>query len=418
MSISKEKYSKSFIVILCAIVYFVSYFSRKDFAVVMAGMINEAVVDKVVCGFIEMGLFICYGIGQLISGFLGDRIKPSYLILFGLSTTAVCNLLMPLMPSGYAMIPIWALNGFAQAMLWPPIVRILSDNLDSERFVKANLVVTSAAHIATILLYLYVPVCLVYFDWKTVFFSATVLAVIAITLFIAALIIILPKDAIKAPAPRVKEVASVHTDSYFKLILRAGILPIFICIITMGCLRDGIESWFPTLYSEAFGRDASESILLSVALPIFAILSIMVITALHKTKFFNNEALGSGITFALVALIAMPIVFLITSKAVAARMICLILTCAICACMHGCNFLLISCLPGRFSKYGKAATTSGICNAFTYVGAAVSTYGMAVISKIFDWRATIISWIIVAAVGLLFTLISHKAYTSFIKKDD
>jgi hypothetical protein len=42
----------------------------------------------------------------------------------------------------------------------------------------------------------------------------------------------------------------------------------------MGILRDGIESWLPTLYSEAFNRDASESILVSVALPIFSIISI------------------------------------------------------------------------------------------------------------------------------------------------
>lgn len=414
MSISKEKYSKSFIVILCAIVYFVSYFSRKDFAAVLAAM----PIDMTVGSLIGTGLFICYGIGQLASGFLGDRIKPSYLILFGLSTTAICNLLMPLMPSEYAMIPIWALNGFAQAMLWPPIVRILSDNLDSERFVKANLVVTSAAHIATILLYLYVPVCLVYFDWKTVFFSATVLAVIAIIIFITALIVILPKDAIKAPAPRVKEVASVHTDSYFKLILRAGILPVFFCIILMGFLRDGIETWLPMLYKDSFGRGAEESILLSVALPVFSILSIVIITALHKTRLFKNEVLGSMILFGIVAVIAVPIVLLISLTSIVSRILCLILACTVCACMHGTNFLLISCLPGHFSKHGKAATTSGLCNAFTYVGAAISSYGFAVLAKNFGWSVTVMSWIAAGALGVSFTILSIKAYTTFIKKED
>ena len=95
-----RKNTKSFIIALCAFVYFVSYFSRKDFAAVMAGMISEAVIDKVEGGFIGMGLFICYGIGQLISGYLGDKIKPSYLINFGLAMTAIANILMPFMPNG------------------------------------------------------------------------------------------------------------------------------------------------------------------------------------------------------------------------------------------------------------------------------------------------------------------------------
>ena len=415
MSLTNAKYSKSMLVALCSLVYFVSYFSRKDFAAVMAGMITENVIAKSVGGFIGTGLFICYGIGQLVSGYLGDKIKPSHLMLFGLGTTALCNLLMPLVPNGSFMIPIWAVNGFAQAMLWPPIVRILADNLDHESFVKANLIVTTAAHIATILLYLYVPLCLKFFEWRTVFFTATALAILTAAVFVIALITVIPKEAIKKPVPKSRKTGNADSGNYFNLILRAGILPIFACIIMMGILRDGIETWLPTLYAEAFNREAGESILISVSLPIFSILSIVVITALHKTKTFKNEVRGSLILFSLVMIIAMPIVFLITMTSFVPRIICLILACAVCACMHGTNFLLISCLPGRFAEYGKAATTSGFCNAFTYVGAAISSYGFAFISEKLGWQATIIGWIIVGALGAFFTLISLKSYTSFTK---
>jgi len=415
MSLSKSNYSKSVLVALCSLVYFISYFSRKDFAAVMAGMITENVIDKSVGGFIGMGLFICYGIGQLVSGYLGDKIKPSHLMLIGLGTTAAANLLMPLVPNGALMIPVWAVNGFAQAMLWPPIVRILADNLDHESFVKANLAVTSAAHISTILLYLYVPLCLKFFEWKTVFFTASLLAAFAAVILVVALITIIPKDAIKKPVPKSKEADNVGGESYLKLITRAGIIPVFACIIMMGILRDGIETWLPTLYAEAFNREAGESILVSVSLPIFSILSIVAITALHKTKTFKNEVLGSLILFALVMVTTAPIVFLISKASFVPRIICLILACVVCACMHGTNFLLISCLPGRFAEYGKAATTSGFCNAFTYVGAAISSYGFAFISEKLGWQATVISWIIVGLIGAIFTFISLRSYTCFTK---
>ena len=412
MSIKKN--TKAFLVFLCSAVYFVSYFSRKDFAAAMAAMIDSTVIDEVMGGFIGMGLFIAYGIGQLVSGFLGDKIRPSTLLLFGLGTTAACNLLMPLVPNSTLMIPVWTLNGFAQAMLWPPIVRILADNLEHEAFVRANLVVTSAAHVATILLYLYIPLCLLIYDWRTVFFTATVLAVIAMALLIVSLLVILPKDAIKKPVPKVKEKTGEEVK-YFPLLLRAGIIPIFFSIIMMGFLRDGIESWLPTLYGQAFNRDPKESILVSVSIPIFSIISIASITALHNTKLFKNEVRGSLVLFGCVIVTAVPIVFLVASSSVAARFLCLILCCLVCAFMHGVNFLLISCLPGRFSSYGKAATTSGFCNAFTYVGAAASSYGMAIISKTAGWQVTIITWIGIGALGVIFTLLSIRSYTKFIK---
>lgn len=421
MTLSERKHTKSFIIALCSFVYFVSYFSRKDFAAVLVDMTKpgSGVISSTIGGAIGTGLFICYGIGQLVSGFLGDKIKPSYLLLSGLSVTALCNLLMPLTSNGYLMIFIWAVNGFAQAMLWPPIVRILSDNLDHERFVMANLVVTTAAHISTIILYIYTPlVCLKYYDYKAVFFTAAILSTVAAAALVLSLIFIIPKDAIRKPEKKVPTLTPGQSTSYGALLSRAGIVPIFVCIIMMGILRDGIETWLPTLYSAAFNRDASESILLSVALPIFSIISIVSIKLLYKTRSFKNEARGTMILFAAVIAITVPIFILIKSNGILPRLLCLILACLVCACMHGVNFLLISCLPGRFSRYGRAATTSGFCNAFTYVGAAISSYGFAVISKHFGWRMTTLSWMGVGAVGVIFALISYKAYTKFIEENE
>ena len=316
MNIKKKGYSKNGIIALCSAVYFVSYFSRKDFAAVLAGMISEGIIDKTLGGFIGMGLFICYGAGQIISGYLGDKISPKKLIIFGLGTTMLCNLAMPLVPNTSLMIPVWALNGLAQAMLWPPIVRILSDNLSGEDFVTSNVVVTSAAHVATILLYLYVPVCLEFMSWKAVFFSATVMAILALVLFVICLGKVLPdnpyeKKQEEKEKKALPEQAEEKNISYSSLIMRGGLIPIFGSIIMMGFLRDGIESWLPTLYSEAFNRDASESILISVLLPIFSILSILAIKVLYKTRLFKNEATGSIILFGISIGVCIPIYFLL-----------------------------------------------------------------------------------------------------------
>lgn len=384
----------------------------------MAGMIEACVIDKIDGGFIGMGLFICYGAGQLVSGYLGDKIKPKYLITLGVATTCICNLLFPLLPNAGLMIAVWAVNGLAQAMLWPPIVKLLSENLESEAFVRANLVVTSAAHIATVLLYLFVPICLEYFTWETVFYTASVLAFVSVPVFAVIMKIAIAGGIRDGEEKKEKKTAnpSYKEDGYTALLMKSGIIPVFLCIIMMGFLRDGIDSWLPTLYSEAFGREASESTLVSVALPIFSILMVSVATAIHKNSFFKNEVRSSLVLFIVCCVLGAPLCLLIGMHTPWARVLSLLLTMLISGAMHACNFMLISCLPGRFAHVHRSATTSGLCNAFVYIGAAVSMYGIALVAEKFGWKTTVFSWILIAAVGAIFSVMALGKYSRFIKE--
>lgn len=423
MAVSKNTYTKNGIIALCSLVYFVSYFSRKDFAAVMAGMISSDIIGRENAGLAGAMLFAFYGVGQLLSGYLGDRLKPKLLIIIGLSSTAVCNILMPVIPSG-VMIVVWGINGLAQAMLWPPIVRILSTYLDHNTFVMANLVVTAAAHLATIVLYVFAPICLVYMSWQTVFYTASVLAIVSCLLFALTLERILPDEACVSPAlsadNSLRAKASqdkAEGEGIITVLGESGIFTVLICIITCGFLRDGIESWLPTLYSEAFGKDVAESTLLSIILPIFSVISITIVTALHKRRVFNNEIVGAAILFGSALISAALLAVFISLQGSVFGIISLILAAYICAAMHGVNFLLISCLPGRFARFGRAATVSGVCNSCIYVGAAASTYGISYISGKLGWGVTVVSWCVILTIGILFALISRRRYTRFINLD-
>ena len=416
-TINNKKYSRTGIIILCCLVYFVSYFSRKDFAAVMAGMISDGAIGRANAGLVGTMLFIFYGVGQLVSGYLGDKIRPKYLIMMGLSVTGMCNALMPVVPEG-AMVCVWGLNGLAQAMLWPPIVKILAHYLDHNTYVTAHLAVTSAAHVATVLLYVFVPICLTFMSWHTVFICASALAFISMTVFAIAMRLILPKSAERESeaTAETKGNDSHRTDarSILTVLKESGIFTVFVCIVVIGFLRDGIESWLPMLYSEAFGRDVSESTLVSMILPIFSIISIAVVTPLHKKGILKNEVSGTALLFGLSLVSAIPLAFFVSMDGAFFSVASLLLTAFICAAMHGANFLLISCLPGRFARFGRAATVSGVCNSCVYIGAAISTYGIALISEAMGWSLTIASWCAILVIGIIFGAISYKKYNAMI----
>lgn len=54
--------------------------------------------------------------------------------------------------------------------------------------------------------------------------------------------------------------------------------------------------------------------------------------------------------------------------------VCVLMMMLITGCMFGVNLMLISRVPGHFAGRGNVSTVSGILNAATYVGSALSTY--------------------------------------------
>jgi len=79
-------------------------------------------------------------------------------------------------------------------------------------------------------------------------------------------------------------------------------------------------------------------------------------------------------------------------------------------CMHGINLILICYIPAFYKKYGSISTISGILNSCTYVGSAISTYGIALLSESLGWSFTILSWIVIAALGTLACAVCIKPW--------
>ena len=109
---------------LCFLVYSAAYVGRYNYSSAIPAM-AEAGFDRQVLGVYGTGFLFCYGAGQLLSGFLGDKVPARRLIAVGLVGSGLANLLMGFLPPGWQWI--WCVNGLFQSMLWSPITRLLAD---------------------------------------------------------------------------------------------------------------------------------------------------------------------------------------------------------------------------------------------------------------------------------------------------
>ncbi len=85
--------------------------------------------------------------------------------------------------------------------------------------------------------------------------------------------------------------------------------------------------------------------------------------------------------------------------------------------MHGVNLMLISMLLSFYSNTGRVSTVSGVLNSFVYIGSAISTYGIAILTETFGWDFTVLVWLGLAVLGTMVCFITAKPWQNKISKN-
>ncbi len=392
---------------LLTYLYFTSYVTRINFAAVLQEVITDTGFEKSALSVILVCLSVSYGFGQIVNGRIGDKIKPQNLIFAGLCTSTLANLLFPFFSSSIpAMCLLWTVNGFAQAMMWPPMVKIMVNTMDEATYGASVVKVSLGSSVGTILVYLSAPLVIRFFTWKFVMLGASVLGAVG-----SAVWLFLKDRCYSEGAP---EVPAIAPQKHFRMPRRARFpfVMIALAVILQGMIRDGVTSWMPTYLSENFGLKNDKSVFLTVSLAIFSMIAFAVAGVFYK-RFFKNEVTCAAVIFGFSAACCLPLLIIFgTGNAILTVLLMALVT----GSMHGVNLMLISHVPKRFRRYGNISTMSGLVNSFVYAGAAVATYGIARVSELFGWRATVAVWLCILIAGTLCCLIAIPKWKKFIEE--
>lgn len=402
---ANKRLSYKTVVALGFLVYFFSYAMRLDYSASLVAIVSDLKITNTMASAAVTGSFITYGVGQVICGFIGDKISPVKMISIAMLGTILVNILVSFCSSIALITVLWSINGVCQAMLWPPLARFVSEQVGTEKYSDAITTVGLSASVATIFIYIFVPFVLEITVWRNVFRCMSVFGIIMMLVW----------GYVTRNIPMGKAVATTKTQSQktisvWGLISLAGLIPIFITIALQGILRDGIQTWLPSLVNESFGLSESSSVLSTAVLPVLSMVSVIISNAIyHRIK---NELKTASIMFGIAFIATVPMGLGLKVPTI----VTIVLAAMISGCMHGVNLMLISLIPKNFSKYGMVSTFSGILNAFTYVGAAVSSYGFAALADGIGWNAVLISWCIIALLGTALCVFKIKGWTKFISE--
>ena len=401
--------------VLAAAIYLVEYLGRYNLAAAKIEMIDAFGGNaKAMLGLALTLMAISYGFGQIVMGFIGDRVPPRFVVFAGLLGAGTCNIAVGCATSLPLICTAWFLNGVCKAMIWPSLVRQMTCDMTDDGFQKGIVWVSIASNVGIVLVYLaIVPVSIILLSWRLAFwFSgfAEVAAGVVWVLFVRTIPSAgLLKRALRADAdePGAEE---KKKPSAWPIILAAGLPLLYLVVIAHGLLRDGVTNWMPELLQDTYNLGSVAAIMSSAILPVFSTVCVIIAGIVYMK--LKNELTSSAIFWGIVLISLGCLTFTMGRSSV----LTVVLLALAMSGIQAINHILTTRVPHRFASAGIVSTVAGLLNSATYVGVAISGYGVAVYSEAYGWRATVIAWLCVAAVGTLALVLCLARWKRFISK--
>ena len=394
----------------CFIAYSCSYLGRKNFSACIPEMIEEEFLTKAFAGIVTTAFMLLYGMGQMVNGIVGSKVKPKYMIGVGLGGAGLCNIMMSIVPSAAPMPIIWALNGLFNSMLWAPIIRVFTDLLPPERRSIAGANIAPSSSVGAILAFLLPGLLLKIGNWRTVFLVSGMILLACCLLWITGNCFLSKYIKMMEEASRLERSAlSVNADmrqpesrlskpsrtrTVIVMVLGSWIiLPGLLC---NGALRDAVETWAPVFLVDQFALDSALASIISTIIPIVSIAGTYTAHWLNE-KHIHNELRTSGLMFAIAFL---SVVGLFCCRGTNAVLCSLFLAIGISA-MWGANHMFLTVIPYHFASLGTAAAITGIFNGVIYFTTAVCSGLYGTLADKLGWDALVLIWMIIGMIGTL-----------------
>ena len=416
----KKKIASSGLTVLfiaaCWMAYSFSYIGRLNFSASMADMTSSGVLLKSQAGAVTTGFFICYGCGQFLSGMLGDRINPRYLVFAGLTCSSLLNFGISLGPPLWVMIILWSLNGLSQSLLWAPICKIVSDRVSTARRQKACTALATTMAGGTLMAYILSAVLINAFGWKAAFISGSSATLLAAVVWITV------TTKIEHEADKngiVEEIEVKHEEEgeevpheeiptgLWQLLCVSGLTILALVGGVQGVLKDCMSTWVPTFIEDMFNMGSVISILTGAFLPIFGFFG-PIFT--NKLMMKTRDELSSLFILFLISSGCLAMLALFGRFSIAISIVALALTYA---CSLGQNMILIGTLPMYFSKLGKVSTITGTMNALCYVTTAAVSWIVGVLVDRTGWTIVMAGWFVLSALAAVGTLFAKRRWNKF-----
>lgn len=383
---------------VCFVSYMSCYFGKNLLSAMMPQLLESGMLDDAALGQMASIFMLTYGMGQLVNGAIGNRVRGRYMITLGLFCAGVLLIAFPHTQSPLFGILSWGACGFFCSMLWGPISRMIGENTHPVAGQLLVTLMTVASTVGSLATQALAVVCGILDEASFAFYACG-----GFLCFISLLAFFYLWHLERCGVVRVGLLTEERAGK------RSGgwgfVTPCFICMMlaTMlnGIVRNAVSFWIPTFLAQYLGYSSELAAGLVMALPFFNILGMfLTLGVLHRTK--RDEKLVCFGCF----LVCVPLflgLYVFRGALALCSVIALFLASGV--MMGACN-LVFSVYVLRFHKTGKLSGISGFFDFSSYLSASAASLFFAELMTGGNWNGLILCWTLIAALGAGFSALA------------
>ena len=375
--------SSKLLIALCWIVYTCSYLGKLGYSANIIQIEEAYSVSHSAAGMVSTFFFFAYGAGQIFNGIFCKKYNIRLVVLGSLLVAGLMNILVAISKNFSLVKFFWLINGAVLSVLWPSLIRLLSETLDKRNIGRAVIVMGTTVATGTFFVYGLSALFVAVASWRVMFFVAGILLpLIALIWFFAY------RKLVKEQEERSEEMAQ---NSVFKnkrnTLFWASVCIFALFAVVDNLVKDGLTTWVPMILKEVYALPDYISILLTMVLPILAIFGTSIAVVLNK-KLKDFVVLSAMLFLVSALLIGLVILCLPTGFAVVTLGSFGIISCL----MAGVNNIITSMVPLYWKERINSGMLAGVLNGFCYLGSALSSYGLGLIADAGGWNT--VFWVL------------------------
>lgn len=383
----KIKDGANSLIFLGWLVYSISYLGKLNYTANITQIIDFYNVTRAEAGIVQTFFFFAYGVGQVVNGILCKKYNIKRVIFISLFLSGVINLILAI-NTNFAVIKwLWMANGYLLSVLWPTLIRMLSENLPKKYLGKSSIIMGTTVATGTLIIYSLSSIYVAFDKFKFAFYTAA-FADIIVAMFWA---LAYKRVVTKTKKQRDEELHLISeensADNKAKTnginMMFATICVLCFCAVGVNLIKDGLITWVPSILKEKGSMPDYMSILLTILLPIVAIAGNAFALIIHRKipdyikhcmTLFAVSAVFIGMIiagFKSVALMlsGLAIVYFLISSL---------------------NSLITSVFPMFMREHVNSGKCAGVLDGFCYLGSAISSYGLGLVADHYGWN--IVFW--------------------------
>lgn len=385
--------------ISCFFAYAGCYWERNILSSMLPHLIESGVYSRESLGQIGSAFLVTYGVGQLINGYIGDRISAKYMVSGGLFLAGALCLGFPFLHSVPLSFLLWGLCGFFCSMLWGPISKMISENTTPRlgRLVLTFMTVSSIVGAAMASLMAIISSEL--HSWRFGFGASGIAMIL-----IAALCFLMNVRMERKGIVRAFSTASVENKGAElkpQLVRNAFVLMCFVTILN-GIMRNAVVFWIPTFITERFSLSVTTAVSISSILPFVNLLGTLATVAIVKRMQYNEKRV-LVLLFAFSAAM-FGCMFLLNGRGMGINIAALFLASA--AMTGGCN-MIFSYYVLDFTDTGRISTITGFLDFISYLFASFANVAFSSFIQRTGWNNIVLSWAVLCVLGAVLSRMAN-----------